>query len=186
MKTSLFIGNIQLLSWKDMPNFDLYSDQLLNIINKETNFLIDLGLATPLTSSMINNYVKHGLMPKPKKKRYQREHLAHLMAITLLKPILSMQEITAATQLTLQHYTIEEAYGLLCQSFEKNLASLNHLTTEDNTQLKFDNSHQKLLPFHLLTLSLVNKFYVQDYIRRQLAEQSGKENDLAESTPKNS
>ena len=46
-----------------------------------------------LTASMVNNYVKHGYLPKPDKKKYQRKQIARLIAITTLKSVFSIQEI---------------------------------------------------------------------------------------------
>ena len=46
-----------------------------------------------LTASMVNNYVKHGYISKPEKKKYQRKQIARLIAITTLKSVFSIQEI---------------------------------------------------------------------------------------------
>lgn len=54
-----------------------------------------------LTASMVNNYVKHGYLTKPDKKKYQRRQIARLIAITTLKSVFSIQEI-AQTLNTLQ------------------------------------------------------------------------------------
>lgn len=48
-----------------------------------------------LTASMVNNYVKHGYLPKPYKKKYKRQQVARLIAITTLKTVFSIQEIVA-------------------------------------------------------------------------------------------
>ena len=50
---------------------------------------------------MVNNYVKHGYLTKPDKKKYQRKQIARLIAITTLKSVFSIQEI-AHTLNTLQ------------------------------------------------------------------------------------
>ncbi|HFZ4367356.1 TPA: DUF1836 domain-containing protein, partial [Streptococcus pneumoniae] len=54
-----------------------------------------------LTASMVNNYVKNGYLTKPDKKKYQRQQIARLIAITTLKSVFSIQEI-AQTLNTLQ------------------------------------------------------------------------------------
>ena len=46
-----------------------------------------------LTNSMINNYVKNGVLPHPEKKKYSRQHLAALMAICMLKQVLTIPDI---------------------------------------------------------------------------------------------
>ncbi len=79
--------------WADLPQLDLYLDQVLLYVNQ-----VNQPLATPgdkgLTASMINNYVKHGLLEKPVKKKYSRKQLARLIAITTFKPVFSIQEIS--------------------------------------------------------------------------------------------
>ena len=46
-----------------------------------------------LTKTMINNYAKAGILPRPDKKRYNRRHLITLTYIFLLKQVLSIQDI---------------------------------------------------------------------------------------------
>ena len=56
---------------------------------------------------MVNNYVKHGYLTKPEKKKYQRQQIARLIAINTLKSVFSIQEI-AQTLNTLQTETNSE------------------------------------------------------------------------------
>ena len=46
-----------------------------------------------LTNSMINNYVKSGVVDHPVHKKYSKEHLSKLMMVGLLKQVLSIQDI---------------------------------------------------------------------------------------------
>lgn len=83
--------------WEDLPQLDLYLDQVLLYVNQTTQNLRqenDKGL----TASMINNYVKHGLVEKPVKKKYNRHQLARLIAITVFKPVFSIQEFSQAVE----------------------------------------------------------------------------------------
>ena len=48
---------------------------------------------------MVNNYVKHGYLSKPDKKKYKRQQVARLIAITTLKTVFSIQEIAATLNL---------------------------------------------------------------------------------------
>ena len=86
--------------WKEIPNIDLYLDQVLLYVNQVCE-PISSGSEKGLTASMINNYVKHGYLTKPEKKKYQRKQIARLIAITTLKSVFSIQEI-AQTLNTLQ------------------------------------------------------------------------------------
>ena len=86
--------------WDEIPNIDLYLDQVLLYVNKVCS-PISLTKEKGLTASMVNNYVKHGYISKPEKKKYQRKQIARLIAITTLKSVFSIQEI-AHTLNTLQ------------------------------------------------------------------------------------
>ena len=86
--------------WAEIPNIDLYLDQVLLYVN-QICAPISPDKDKCLTASMVNNYVKHGYLTKPDKKKYQRKQIARLIAITTLKSVFSIQEI-AQTLNTLQ------------------------------------------------------------------------------------
>ena len=69
------------VAWDRLPEIYLYMDQVLTYMNKQLEPLTRTEDAAPLTSSMINNYVKDGVLPRPEQKKYSREHLAMLTMI---------------------------------------------------------------------------------------------------------
>ena len=93
-------SNFSYPHWEDIPNIDLYLDQVLLYVN-QVCAPISPDKDKGLTASMVNNYVKHGYLTKPDKKKYQRKQIARLIAITTLKSVFSIQEI-AQTLNTLQ------------------------------------------------------------------------------------
>ena len=93
-------SNFSYPKWEDIPNIDLYLDQVLLYVN-QVCAPISPDKEKGLTASMVNNYVKHGYLTKPDKKKYQRRQIARLIAITTLKSVFSIQEI-AQTLNTLQ------------------------------------------------------------------------------------
>ena len=92
--------------WEEIPNIDLYLDQVLLYVN-QVCAPISPDKEKMVTASMVNNYVKHGYLAKPDKKKYQRQQIARLIAITTLKSVFSIQEI-AQTLNTLQTETSSE------------------------------------------------------------------------------
>ena len=92
--------------WEEIPNIDLYLDQVLLYVNQVCE-PISSESDKGLTASMVNNYVKHGYLTKPDKKKYQHQQIARLIAITTLKSVFSIQEI-AQTLNTLQTETNSE------------------------------------------------------------------------------
>ncbi len=98
----------EIVSWDYLPEIYLYMDQVLTYLNHQ--LALYENTATPLTSSMINNYVKDGLVDRPEKKKYSREHLAVLTIICMLKPVLSIQDISLLLQMALKNFSSREIY----------------------------------------------------------------------------
>ena len=84
-KTDLLecLRGCRLPEWETLPDFGLYMDQLVTYVSRS---LPGLSGRSELTSNMINNYVKAGLIRKPEGKKYSREALAQLLMISLMKP----------------------------------------------------------------------------------------------------
>ena len=88
------LSGYKLPSWEELPYIELYMDQVISIINTYLEiYYRTLGSETLLTPSMINNYVKLGIIPHPLKKRYSKVHLAYLIMICTLKQTLDMATI---------------------------------------------------------------------------------------------
>lgn len=118
--------NIEILStlitntipkWEDLPEIDLYMDQVIALMEKylQNSNTPDTKL---ITSSMINNYVKLGIMPAPKKKKYSREHLAYLVIICSLKQVMPISTIKEMIENKLKTNTISELLDLYSKLYE--------------------------------------------------------------------
>ena len=77
--------------WEQLPDLALYMDQLISYMPRQLIRFESSGDA--LTSAMVNNYIKDGLLPRAEGKRYGREHLAWLTVICALKSVISMREM---------------------------------------------------------------------------------------------
>ena len=67
--------------WNELPEIDLYLDQVVNYLEKYLGILSSNDDDKIITKTMINNYVKQGIMPAPEKKKYGKTHIAYLMVI---------------------------------------------------------------------------------------------------------
>ena len=76
--------------WDTLPDFPLYMDQVLSYMERQT---IRLDESDALTASMVNNYTKNGLVPRAEGKKYNREHLAYLTFICILKQVMSSRDM---------------------------------------------------------------------------------------------
>lgn len=79
-------------AWKDLPDIALYMDQLISYMPRQ---LIRFDEGNALTSAMVNNYIKDGLVPRAEGKRYGPIHLGYLTAVVALKQVLSVRDIGA-------------------------------------------------------------------------------------------
>ena len=81
--------------WDELPDIDLYLDQVLTLLDKYLGPFLPENGGHALTASMINNYVKLRIVPAPVKKRYGRVQLAYLLVIGLLKQVLPIPDVKA-------------------------------------------------------------------------------------------
>ncbi|MBR4770760.1 MAG: DUF1836 domain-containing protein [Clostridia bacterium] len=80
--------------WDTLPDIDLYMDQVIGYLNRQlkNQGKDDREEGQILTPSMINNYVKSGLVTHPNQKKYVREHLAQLYMLCSMKQILNIPD----------------------------------------------------------------------------------------------
>ena len=105
--------------WKDLPDIALYMDQLISYMPRQ---LIRFDEGAALTSAMVNNYIKDGLVPRAEGKRYGPIHLGYLTAVVALKQVLSVRDIGAlmgAGRATKK--SPPELYGYFCQALDQAL-----------------------------------------------------------------
>lgn len=107
--------------YEQLPDISLYSDQVIDALDRYTTPLLTDGSEHVITPTMINNYVKQRLIPPPEKKRYGRDHLAHLYCICLLKQVFSIPEIAALLEVQEQSYPFPVAYNYFCTELENAL-----------------------------------------------------------------
>lgn len=94
-------------SWNELPDIDLYMDQLTGLVNR---YLGNTTKDRMLTASMVNNYVKMKVMPAPVKKKYNREHLMHLLVICVLKQVMPLSSVEMVLRDGLERDTPEQFY----------------------------------------------------------------------------
>lgn len=111
------VCGFRLPRYKEIPNVGLYLEQTTKYIN---GYLMPLG-CMEITSSMISNYVKKGLVPSPVKKQYFAEHIAYLFFITIAKTIISLENVSLMLEMQKQSYSVPVAYDYMCDELENML-----------------------------------------------------------------
>jgi len=103
--------------WKELPEFDLYMDQVIGFAEKHLSQLSPDGKPL-ITPSMINNYVKNGIIPPPQNKKYNREHLAMLLMICSTKSVLEISFISDIVGKCVSQSGIEDVLDQFAASYE--------------------------------------------------------------------
>ncbi len=84
------------LQLNEMPNLDLYMDQVIQLFERKMADSKRNEQEKVLTKTMINNYAKGKLLPEIKNKKYSQEHLIYISLICQLKGALSIHDIKKA------------------------------------------------------------------------------------------
>ncbi|NKZ28977.1 DUF1836 domain-containing protein [Facklamia miroungae] len=69
-----------------------------------------------MTSTMIQNYSKWGVIPKIHGRKYGREQLAFLLIIAVYKRILPIEKVRQGIEIQMRSVSIEQGYNLFAQS----------------------------------------------------------------------
>lgn len=77
----------------DIPNIDLYMDQVTKFLDEYLEQSKRYDSDKLLTKTMINNYTKNDLLPSPVKKKYSKDHMYLLVFIYYLKSFLSINDV---------------------------------------------------------------------------------------------
>ena len=99
------ISQINYVKPEDIPNIDLYMDQVTTFMDEHLRSSKRYEDDKVLTKTMINNYAKNNLLPPPVKKKYSKEHVLVMIFIYYFKNILSIKDIeTLLTPLTDKYF----------------------------------------------------------------------------------
>lgn len=111
------IQGFRLPRYREIPDVGLYLEQVTRYIN---GYLAPLG-CMDITPSMVSNYAKQGLIPKPVKKQYYTEHVAYLLFVAVAKNLMSMEHIGQLIQMQRGTYGLPVAYDYFCCQLENAL-----------------------------------------------------------------
>ena len=100
--------------WEKLPEIELYMDQVLGYMDKQLG-IYNAGESKTLTSSMINNYVKEEIIPRPEHKKYGRSHLAMLMMLCAFKQILPIADAGKLLAPCADEAVLQDSYARFCE-----------------------------------------------------------------------
>ncbi|WP_206458011.1 DUF1836 domain-containing protein [Anaerovorax sp. IOR16] len=126
------------------PDMELYMDQAVMFINKHLNAYKKEAKDQVMTKTMVSNYAKHHLIPRPKNKRYTKDHLILLTLIFYLKGTFQMEEIQTLMEPLIENYNSEfdekfdfhRIYDNILNLYEQEQKNLLTEVTEDINRIK--------------------------------------------------
>ncbi len=89
------------------PDMEIYMDQAETFLNKELGIYKKSEKDKVITKTMIGNYVKHNMLPRPVNKKYSKDHLILLTLIFYLKGTFQMEEIEKIFKPLIDNYNSE-------------------------------------------------------------------------------
>ena len=152
------VRDFRLPRYTEIPTVGLYLEQTIKYINA---FLSPLG-CLELTSSMVSNYVKKGLIPAPVKKQYFPEQIGYLFFVAVAKNLTSRENIDLLISVQRESYTLPVAYDYMCRELENMLFFFFGLKEAPEDVGETESDEKNLL--RGLIMSAANVIYLNNYI----------------------
>ena len=172
------ISRIDYIRPNDIPNIDLYMDQVTTFMEEQLKRTKRYEEDKILTKTMINNYAKNNLLPPPVKKKYSKEHVLVMIFIYYFKNILSIKDIESVlTPITEKTFDKEESldmtsvYEEICQMEKSRIDDLKKDVT-NSYELAMD-SFSELPPEekeYLQLFAFICNFSFDVYVKKQIIE----------------
>ena len=149
--------------FKELPKAPLYKEQVITYLEelaKTLNIESDEKLLTP---TMLNNYVKQKVILPPKDKKYNEEHLAHLIVVCVLKQVFSLHEICDLINIQMESCPIEVAYDYFCDETEQAIKSA-FFTRDFSKTSKSSNYTRESEILKSAVMAFAHKLYIKQQL----------------------
>ncbi|MDP4088287.1 MAG: DUF1836 domain-containing protein [Bacillota bacterium] len=171
-----------LVPYEDLPRYDLFLSQVIDYLNdkfSEENY----------TNNIVQNYIKSEVISKPedgKKRGYTKLHLAQMVLLSHMRPILTTEEITKVFRLAFNQIndrtddiiSWENAYKIFAEiqqhSFDEFLKveyfdeeKLNEFIAENNLNEK---DQERILVFLVVMTLIAQASAIKKLVRKIVSE----------------
>ena len=154
-KLAEYVEDFHLPRYRELPDFGLHLEQVTRYVARY--------VPTPLTGSMVSNYVKQKLIPGPAKKSYSQESIAYLIFLSYIKTVISLEDIRLMMDLQKNSYTLDVAYDYFCDELENLLQYICGLR-ETPAQVGVTSTQEKEL-LRTALMSITYKVYLDQYLK---------------------
>lgn len=172
------------ISLADFPDMDIYMDQAANFMNKKLSLYKSSEKDQVITKTMIGNYVKHNMLPRPSGKKYTKDHMILLTAIYYLKGCFQMDEIESLMKPLIDNYNSEFDEKIDFENIYEGIMVLQENEAQELTaKIKKDivgikahlketgNSDDDMVELFTMIVSLSMKADMQKYLAHQLLQE---------------
>ncbi len=159
------------LTYDRLPDIDLYMDQVIEYLSRQS---ISQRENDKISSAMINNYIKDGLLPRANDKKYSREHLAYLMMIARIKQTLSVKDTGVLLKAETDGKDVAEYFN----DFQK---LVSDTASDFERSLPDDENELSRVALRLAVTGYVNRIVCELILAR--LEQKHKESAEADASP---
>lgn len=158
--------------YAEIPDVGLYLEQVTRYVNRS---LEGCGLS-PITASMVSNYVKQKIIPGPEKKAYSAESIAYLLFVACVKSVTALEDIRMMIGIQQETYDLQVAYTYFCEEFENLLQYVFGLREQAEKVGTGEESDEKRL-LRAALLSVTHKLYLDAYLCALQEEKAEEEKD---------
>jgi len=162
------LGFTEEIQPNQIPELELYMDQVLEFLNGRLNWLKRDEIDKGLTKTMINNYTKDQLLTPPINRKYGKNHIMLLILICQLKSVLSIDDIKTLFSPILNDITtpdddvipLEKIYTIFLDLKREQFYDFNEIFAEkakyiESKLSEIEASHQEKAKLFLAVLMLV-------------------------------
>ena len=155
-----------MISYDDLPKYDLF-------LSQDIDYLNDKFEDDKYTNNIVQNYIKSEVITKPedgKKRGYTKLHLAQLVLLSYMRPILTTDEIKKVFSLAFNEIndrtddiiSWEDAYKLFAEMQKDSLETFLSTSAENEEkldaivdELNLEDNEEKRIRTFLLVVSLI-------------------------------
>ncbi len=166
------LETLRLPSYEEIPEIGLYLEQTVRYISECLSSLSNVTI----TSNMVGNYVKQGLIESPQKKCYSRDQIAYLLFIAVAKTVLSLEDVELLISIQKKSYDSRTAYEYFVREFQNVMNFVFGITDKLEKVGKEQSDEKTMLRNTIFAVSY--KIYLDkcfDEIHRQMKGENSRE-----------
>ena len=154
-----------IVSYDELPKYDLFLSQVIDYLN-------DTFSSDNYTNNIVQNYIKSDVIAKPvdgKKRGYTKDHLAQLVLLSYMRPVLTTEEIKNVFNLAFNDInnrnddiiSWREAYKIFSEIQQESFNNLSgpiyndEKLNEKMKELKLEPKDEERIRVFILVMSLV-------------------------------